>query len=61
MSEVTAEMEALLGTLKAEGLIDDQFQQLLLLQDESDPDFVSSVMQLFFEARFQQLSWNAMM
>jgi histidine-containing phosphotransfer protein len=38
-----------LKVLKSEGHIDDQFEQLLLLQDESDPDFVKSVMQLFFE------------
>ena len=46
-----AEIQALLGQLKAEGHIDDQFQQLLLLQDDSDPDFVRSVMLLFFEVR----------
>jgi histidine-containing phosphotransfer peotein len=38
-----------LKVLKSEGHIDDQFEQLLLLQDDSDPDFVKSVMQLFFE------------
>lgn len=40
-----------LKSLKSEGHIDDQFEQLLLLQDDSDPDFVKSVMQLFFEVR----------
>lgn len=53
-SDVDAEIQAVLGQLKAEGHIDDQFQQLLLLQDESDPDFVRSVMQLFFEVRLGQ-------
>jgi hypothetical protein len=44
-----ADMTALLRTLHSEGHIDDQFEQLLMLQDESDPDFVRSVMELFFE------------
>ena len=43
------EIAVLLAGLKGEGHIDDQFEQLLSLQDESDPDFVRSVMQLFFE------------
>eukprot|EP00271_Cylindrocystis_brebissonii_P015842 TRINITY_DN38892_c0_g1_i1.p1 TRINITY_DN38892_c0_g1~~TRINITY_DN38892_c0_g1_i1.p1 ORF type:complete len:163 (+),score=51.65 TRINITY_DN38892_c0_g1_i1:325-813(+) len=33
----------------AEGLLDDQFTQLQQLQDESNPEFVGEVIQLFFE------------
>ena len=51
VAAVDAEMQALLGALKAEGHIDSQFEQLLQLQDDSDPDFVQSVMDLFCKAR----------
>ncbi|KAL3681485.1 hypothetical protein R1sor_024441 [Riccia sorocarpa] len=35
--------------LFAEGLLDDQFNQLQLLQDANNPDFVAEVVSLFFE------------
>lgn len=35
--------------LQKEGLLDDQFQQLMQLQDESNPDFVAEVVNLYFE------------
>jgi histidine-containing phosphotransfer protein len=44
-----AELEQLVRQMQAEGLLDDQFQQLLALQDESNPDFVAEVVQLYFE------------
>jgi hypothetical protein len=58
-AELDAQIRALLGNLKAEGHIDDQFEQLLLLQDDSDPDFVQSVMQLFFQVRGACISPSA--
>ncbi|KAL2620417.1 hypothetical protein R1flu_000622 [Riccia fluitans] len=36
-------------SLFAEGLLDDQFNQLQLLQDANNPDFVAEVVALFFE------------
>lgn len=42
-------LEAYVKQMQAEGLLDDQFQQLLSLQDESNPDFVSEVVTLYFQ------------
>eukprot|EP00878_Enallax_costatus_P004771 GHUV01005022.1.p1 GENE.GHUV01005022.1~~GHUV01005022.1.p1 ORF type:complete len:142 (+),score=34.80 GHUV01005022.1:197-622(+) len=39
----------LVKEMQAGGLLDDQFMQLLALQDESNPDFVSEVVELYFE------------
>ncbi|CAM6098569.1 unnamed protein product [Calypogeia fissa] len=36
-------------SLFLEGLLDDQFTQLQLLQDENNPDFVAEVVSLFFD------------
>jgi histidine-containing phosphotransfer protein len=38
------------------GFLDAQFQQLQLLQDESNPDFVAEVVSLFFEDSERLLS-----
>jgi histidine-containing phosphotransfer protein len=43
------QMDAALGQALAEGVLDDQFQQLLSLQDDSNADFVAEVTSLFFE------------
>lgn len=45
-----AQIENLLNLLQQEGVLDEQFQQLMLLQDESNPDFVAEVIMLYFEA-----------
>ena len=34
--------------LQAQGLVDDQFSQLLQLQDDSNPDFVQEIVELYF-------------
>lgn len=49
IAEIEDAMSQLLRDLQSEGHIDNQFQQLLMLQDESEPDFVRSVMDLFFQ------------
>ena len=38
-----------LSQMQAEGLLDEQFQQLLALQDETNPDFVTEVTELYFD------------
>ncbi|XP_011013542.1 PREDICTED: histidine-containing phosphotransfer protein 1-like isoform X2 [Populus euphratica] len=43
-------------SLFREGFLDAQFQQLQLLQDESNPDFVAEVVSLFFEDSERLLS-----
>lgn len=50
--EIDGAMSSLLREMHAEGHIDNQFEQLLMLQDESEPDFVRSVMELFFQVRW---------
>lgn len=45
----TAAISQLVKEMQAGGLLDDQFMQLLALQDETNPDFVSEVVQLYFE------------
>ena len=42
-------INSLLILLEREGVIDAQFEQLRQLEDESNPDFVVEVVQLYFE------------
>lgn len=46
---VEQHIDALLHQSVQEGLLDDQFMQLIQLQDESNPDFVAEVVELYFE------------
>lgn len=49
LAVINASIEQVLSQLKAEGLLDEQFSQLMALQDESNPDFVAEVVELYFE------------
>jgi histidine-containing phosphotransfer peotein len=42
-------IDQLVYQLQREGVLDEQFEQLLLLQDETNPDFVAEVVELFFQ------------
>lgn len=48
-ASVQAQLDTQLTQLTQEGLLDEQFMQLLQLQDETNPNFVSEVMDLYFE------------
>lgn len=43
LQAIDQQIHALLAQLKHEGLLDDQFSQLMALQDENNPDFVAEV------------------
>lgn len=49
LSTVSNNMDQLLQQLQGEGVLDEQFQQLLMLQDETNPDFVAEVVELYFK------------
>eukprot|EP00955_Chlamydomonas_euryale_P045723 353222-Chlamydomonas_euryale.AAC.16 len=42
-------IDQLVQTLQSEGILDEQFEQLMSLQDETNPNFVAEVVQLYFE------------
>jgi histidine-containing phosphotransfer protein len=46
---MSQQLDAYVRQMQAEGVLDDQFQQLLTLQDESNPDFVAEVAALYLD------------
>ena len=55
LQQLNQALEALVLQLQQEGVLDEQFQQLMMLQDESNPDFVQEVVQLYFEDSVQKI------
>ncbi len=55
VAEVEGAIQNLVLQLQHEGVLDEQFQQLMQLQDESNPDFVAEVVQLYFEDSVQKI------
>eukprot|EP00271_Cylindrocystis_brebissonii_P012872 TRINITY_DN3237_c1_g3_i1.p1 TRINITY_DN3237_c1_g3~~TRINITY_DN3237_c1_g3_i1.p1 ORF type:complete len:167 (+),score=61.56 TRINITY_DN3237_c1_g3_i1:341-841(+) len=49
IARLQRQLAELTDEMFAEGLLDDQFTQLQQLQDESNPEFVGEVVELFFE------------
>jgi histidine-containing phosphotransfer protein len=49
IDEATQAVNNLVAQLQHEGLLDEQFIQLMQLQDETNPDFVVEVVQLYFD------------
>lgn len=49
LNAVNQGIEQLVAQLQLEGILDEQFHQLMQLQDESNPDFVAEVVELYFE------------
>lgn len=48
LAAVNEGIARLVQQLRAAGLLDDQFSQLLQLQDDSNPDFVQEIVELYF-------------
>ncbi|EFJ40167.1 hypothetical protein VOLCADRAFT_69909 [Volvox carteri f. nagariensis] len=55
IAAVCQNIETLLQQLQNEGTLDEQFQQLMQLQDDTNPDFVAEVVQLYFEDSVQKI------
>lgn len=52
---LTDKIEMLQSELYGIGILDEQFTQLQLLEDESNPNFVSEMLQLYFEDTGEKL------
>eukprot|EP00803_Ostreobium_quekettii_P001958 evm.model.scf_632.3 EVM.evm.TU.scf_632.3 scf_632:32006-32935(-) len=48
MDSISSAIEHLVAGLIGDGMLDDQFRQLMSLQNEQSPDFLTEVVQLFF-------------
>ncbi|KAG2495565.1 hypothetical protein HYH03_006165 [Edaphochlamys debaryana] len=55
VAAVCQNIDSLLQQLQHEGILDEQFQQLMQLQDDTNPDFVAEVVQLYFEDSVQKI------
>jgi histidine-containing phosphotransfer protein len=55
LQALTQSLERLVLQLQQEGVLDEQFSQLMQLQDASNPDFVQEVVQLYFEDSVQKI------
>lgn len=59
MDDINGRIDQLLNQLSQEGLLNDQFQQLMQLQDDANPNFVKEVIELYFQdsaAKLDRLS-----
>jgi len=54
-AKIQAERDALAKKALDQGLLDDNFSQLVLLQDDSQPEFVQDVIQLYFSDSKEKL------
>ena len=55
LASINSHLDGLVKQMQSECILDDQFQQLLDLQDETNPDFVREVVELYFEDSVQKI------
>ncbi|PNH04169.1 Histidine-containing phosphotransfer protein 5 [Tetrabaena socialis] len=55
VAAVEESINILVAQLQQEGTLDEQFEQLMALQDDANPDFVAEVVQLYFEDSVQKI------
>lgn len=56
VSEISNRIEQLVSSLQQQGFLDEQFSQLLMLQDDSNPDFVAELTQLYFDDSIEKIN-----
>jgi len=61
LDSISAAIDHLVARLIGDGLLDDQFRQLMSLQNEQSPDFLTEVVQLFFMEAKRRLQMFGMM